>query len=180
MRALALGLILAMAAVAGGTGETREKGKADGRMSVNGKVVTFSHAYARSEPPSSNAVLLILTDMPLSDADVAAFPDSVLDTVKAAKLNALSVMIGLDDKGRPDFGETQVYDPAFKLGCCWPSMKGKDRIELKTLDENHIAGRGHMEKPFKFGESGDVFDYDVTFSAPILTWAEMQAARGYQ
>ena len=180
MRALALGLIFVMAAVAGGTGETREEGKADGRMSVNGKVVKFSHAYARSEPPTSNAFLLILTDMPISDADVAGFPDSVLDTVKSAKLNALSVMIGLDEKGRPDFGDTQVYDSAFKLGCCWPSMKGKDKIELKTLDENHIAGRGRMEKPFTFGESGDVFDYNVTFSAPIRTWAEMQAARGYQ
>ncbi len=180
MKPLALGLIFAMAAVAGWTGEAREEGKADGRMSVNGKVVKFSHAYARSEPPTSNAVLLVLTDMPLSDKDLAGFPDSVLDTVNSGKLNALSVMIGVDDKGRPDFGDTEVYDSTFKYGCCWPTMKGKDKIELKTPDENHVAGRGHMEKPFTFGESGDVFDYSVTFTAPIRTWEEMQAARGYQ
>ncbi len=180
MKPPALGLIFAMAAVAGGAGEAREEGKADGRMSVNGKVVKFSHAYARSEPPTLNAVLLILTDMPLSDSELAGFPDSVLEAAKSGKLNALSVMIGVDDKGLPDFGDTQVYDSAFKYGCCWPSMKGKDKIELKTLDETHLAGSGHLEKPFTFSESGDVFDYNVTFRAPIRTWEEMQVARRVQ
>lgn len=176
MKPLAAGLIFVMAAVAGGTSHAGEEGKADGHMSVNGKVVKLSHAYARTDPGSLH---VILTDVPLSDLDLAGFPDSVIKTVNSGKLNALSLTIGADGKGAVEFGDTDIYDSAFKYA--WsPSIKGKDKVELKTLDEKHVAGRGRTEKPLKFGETGDVFDYNVSFSAPIRTWEEMQVVRGFR
>jgi hypothetical protein len=176
MKPLAVGFIFAMAAVAGGTGQAAEQGKADGRMSVNGKVVKLSHAYARADPGSLH---VILTDVPLSDLDLAGFPESVIKTVNSGKLNALSFTIGADSKGGVEFGDTDIYDSAFKYA--WsPSIKGKDKVELTTLDENRVAGRGRTEKPLTFGETGDVFDYNVSFSAPIRTWEEMQAVRSFR
>src|SRR5664280_1429445 len=81
-------------------------------------------------------------------------------------------------QGRCGVGDTDIYDSAFKYA--WsPSIKGKDKVELTTLDEKHVAGRGRMEKPLKF-DTGDVFDYNVSFSAPIRTWEEMQAIRGFR
>src|ERR1035437_2486092 len=177
MKPLAVGFIFAKAPGAAGTGKAADEGKADGRMSVNGKVVKLSHAYARADP---NSVLVILTDVPLSDSDLAAFPGSVLKTMNSGKLNALSFSIGADSKGGVEFADTNIYDSAFKDGCCWPYMKGEDKKELKTLDENRVAGRGRTEKPVTFGETGDVFDYNVSFSAPIRTWEEMQAVRGFR
>src|SRR5674476_996844 len=173
MKPLAVGFIFAMAAVAGGTGQAAEQGKADGRMSVNGKVVKLSHAYARADPGSLH---VILTDVPLSDLDLAGFPDSVIKTVNAGKLNALSFTIGADSKGGVEFGDTDIYDSAFKYA--WsPSIKGKDKVELTTLDENRVAGRGRRRKPLPGAQSGSGAGHRVTYRAALPPRERTQRAR---
>ncbi len=143
-----------------------DDGKAEGSMSVNGKAVSLKYAYSYVD---SSGVRVVLSDVPLAFRDVVLFPDAISARRKAGKVHALRLFIAIDDKGGLDFGDTDIEHGGFKDG--WtPSIRGKDKIELTALDEKKIAGRAHTEKPLKFGETGDVFEYDVTFSAPVHPW----------
>ncbi len=137
-------------------------GAVEGRFLVNGQQIALQHAYAATEPSAQGDrmfVRVILSDQPISEQDLAAFPDSVLAQINAGKLHALRFLI-VDEKGTLD--ATDVF-----LSAGMPTIKDASRLELQSATEQALSGRLHLTAPQKFGDWSLSLDYDLRFAASI-------------
>lgn len=131
-----------------------DKSTCDGKMVVNGKSTNLTHVYALA---NQTYMHVIFSDLPLSDENLATFPDSLLKEINAGKLHA--IRLGIDDQGAAD--STDVFDAAG-----WTTIKEESKLELKTIDAKNVAGRLHLAKPY-VDYGGTKVDYDIKFSVPV-------------
>ena len=160
LAALALALLAIPAAAV-------ELGTVEGRFVVNGQQVALKHAYAAAESSAQGDqrfVRVVLSDQPISEQDLAAFPDSVLPQINAGKLHALRFLI-VDEKGTLD--ATDVF-----LSAGMPTIKDASRLELQSATEQALSGRLHLTAPQKFGDWSLSLDYDLRFAAAIRASGE--------
>lgn len=140
--------------------------KAEGRMSVNGHATPLRYAYAYQD---SDRLWITLCDAPLTLNELVHFPDSIRTRREAGKLHAIRFSVSVNDQNQLEWGDTDIQHSGFKNG--WtPSIRGKDKMEFSVVDDTHIAGRARTDKPLKFGETGDVLQYDITYSAFVHPW----------
>lgn len=151
-----------------------EQGKVTGQMIVNGKTVKLTHVYASARPGQSDKkkteILVILTDVALSDEDLAkASNREALAT--AGKLHGMELLLGEDPMGHPGKFPLykDIYDAAFNGSQQPMRLQGLDTFETKIDDGKIIAGRHLMRSPYTFSDIGNgvKFQDDVTFSAPV-------------
>lgn len=146
-----------------GFGAVSQEGKADGQLTVGGKVTRLTYAYARAQKgffdEKTEDVLVILSDVPL---DTAALADDFtrIDLAKAGKLHALEVTI--NDKQQPISASIRHNAFAHPVG----GGSSEDAFEAQTFDGKVAAGRLFRKTP---GESFDdiPFTYDASFRAVI-------------
>jgi Domain of unknown function (DUF4878) len=157
-----LGLLLATPAV------RAAEGKADGKVTVNGKTSTVKYAYASAGPgffdKTKEDVTVILSDVPL---DGKALEDEFerIHMAEAGKLHAFEIQ--LNASGAPI--STSFRNDAFKKAS--PSgMSSADVFEKKTFDGKTVEGHYKSDKPHEF--FGDTYSFDVTFKADITRKAK--------
>ena len=151
-----------------------EPGSATGQMVVNGKKIKLTHAYASARPgsrdPKKVEILVIVSDVALSGADLASSSNREA-LANAGKLHAIEFLLGDDPMGHP--GKiglyNDIYDVAFKGAQQPMRLQGLDTFETKTDDGKTIAGHYFMSSAHKFSDMGNgvTFQDDVTFSAPV-------------
>ncbi|MBZ5589717.1 MAG: hypothetical protein LAO05_14260 [Acidobacteriia bacterium] len=137
----------------------------DGKLIVNGKTTKLSHVYAISQPTGSGETFIhvIFSDVPISDKDLALFPDVLLKEINDGKVHA--IRLGLEGNGT--FDATDIFDAAG-----WPTIKEGNKLELEKSDGKNIAGHLHLGKPYT-DPGGTKWDYDIKFSAPLRDEAEL-------
>ena len=138
-------------------------GKAQGTLTVNGKTVNVTYAYAMSVPgfadPNTPDVKVILSDVPL---DAAALADDLarVALAQAGKLHAFEITI--DASGTPI--STAWRHNGFQGGM--PSGLSSDDVFTKTVFDGKVA-----EGSYKSGPNDEFFDdkysFDVSFHAEI-------------
>jgi hypothetical protein len=138
-------------------------GTAKGTLTVAGKAIPLTHAYALAQKgffdAKSDDILVLLSDVPLTDAALTdPFERQKLE--KAGKLHSVEAVI--DAKKQPI--NVTVRHSAFKMTASGGSTE--DLFDATTFDGKSAAGRLHRKSP---GTSFDdvPYTYDVTFSAPI-------------
>ena len=139
--------------------------RCDGKLIVNGKTTSLTHVYAIAQPTSSGGTFIhvFFSDVPISDKDLALFPDVLLKEINDGKVHA--IRLGLEGDGT--FDATDIFDAAGE-----PTIKEGNRLELETPDGKNIAGHLHLGKPYT-DPGGTKWDYDVKFSAPIRDESEL-------
>jgi hypothetical protein len=157
-------ILLPLSTAACMSAHAAEEGTAQGAINVSGKVVKFAHAYARevTSEDRTRYVLVIVSDTPISAADVKVFPDSVIKDVKAGKLHAMSLLITADGT---TVKSSDLWDADFEYGA-ERTVNEDNAIELKSIAIGHIAAHVHLLKEHKYIDS-ERFEYDVTFNTPI-------------
>jgi hypothetical protein len=161
--ALTVSIALAAQPIVAAAAETLADGKADGTLTVNGKVTKVAFAYARTVPgffdKTKTDVQLILSDVAL---DAKALGDEFvrIDLAKQGKLHAFEVTV--DATGTPI--STVWRDNGFK-GPTPSGLSSADVFTKKTFDGKTLEGS------YKSAAPGDFFDntysFDVTFRAAI-------------
>jgi len=156
-------LTAALASTAGRPDSALSDGKADGTLTVNGKVTKVAFAYARSvpDPFDSNAkgVLVIVSDVAL-DAKALGDDFARIHLSEKGKLHALEIT--LDGSGKPIAADWR-HD-GFKEAA--PSgLSSADVFTKKTLDDKNIEGGYKSASEHEF--FGSTFSFDVTFRAAI-------------
>ncbi len=144
-------------------GSAPADGKAEGTLTVNGKITNVAFAYAQSVPgfadPNVPDVQVILSDVPL-DAKALSDEFARIDMAKAGKLHALEITI--DASGAPV--STAWRHDGFNGPM--PSGLSSDDVFTKTVfDGKTVAGS------YKSGPNdeffGNTYAFDVTFNATI-------------
>jgi len=139
--------------------------KCDGTLIVNGKTTKLSHVYAIAQPTNSGGTFIhvIFSDVPISDKDLALFPDILGKEINDGKVHA--IRLGLEGDGT--FDATDIFDAAG-----WPTTKEGNKLELEKPDGKNIAGHLHLGKPYT-DPGGTKWDYDIKFSAPLRDESEL-------
>jgi hypothetical protein len=140
-----------------------ESGKADGQLTVGGKAVKLTRAYAVAQKGFFDAkkddVLVILTDTPL-DAKALADDFARIALAKEGKLHSVELVINANKQPI----SVSIRHSAFK----YPQSGGstEDAFDAQAFDAKTIAGRVFRKSP---GSSFDdiPFTYDVTFQASV-------------
>ncbi|MEP7043478.1 MAG: hypothetical protein ABI843_10475 [Dokdonella sp.] len=161
--ALLLGVVCPLLASA-------QEGTAKGSMTVNGKAIVLSHAYAFAQPnhfdKEREDLRVILTDKPISDDALRHDRDQLDKQAAAGTLHAIAVTIGNDMSGHGKSADSNdIYVAEINHG--WLNTSGLDTFEMTSLDAKALSGRLHMIAPHEFGDDNTKFDYDVTFNAAI-------------
>lgn len=153
---LALGLVLPHAALAAET--------AKGHMTFNDTAIPLTNARAieSPSPDGGHYVRVVVSDHPISAADIKVFPDVLLGATNAGKLNAVSFLI-VENNG---VNSLDIYSSLFGDGMS-ETLSAGNVLKLEHRDASHIVGRLHIESPHEFDENGLTFSYDFTFDAPI-------------
>ena len=140
------------------TAAAADSGKADGKLTINGKTRKFTHAYAVAVMTSTREMYyrVFLTDVPLTDEQIGLFPDVLNDDIVAGKVHV--IRIGIDNSRKID--SVDIFDSEGQ-----PSITTPNKLELTTFNETAIAGRLHLDKPYT--DIGGTYQYDVKFSAPL-------------
>lgn len=147
------------------------EGTAKGTMTVNGKTIELTHVYAIAQPNTfhkeKEEVRVILSDKPIGEDAVRHDRDQLDKLAASGTIHAIAVTIGDDMFGHGKSADSNdIYTSEINKG--WINTGGLDTFEMKSLDSNAIAGRLHMKSPHQFSDEHATFDYDVTFSAPII------------
>lgn len=147
------------------------EGTVQGKMIVNGKTIALTHAYALAQPNSFHKekedIRVILSDAPISDEALRHDRDHLDKLAATGKFHAIAVTIGDDMFGHGKSADSNdIYTVEINKG--WINTGGLDKFEMKSLDANAIAGRLHMKSVHDFTDEHATFDYDATFSAPIV------------
>jgi hypothetical protein len=161
---ITLGLLAAaLITVDGKADSTPVPGKAEGTLTVNGKTINVTYAYARSVPgfadPNTPDVQVILSDVPL---DAAALADDMAraELAQQGKIHAFEITI--DASGTPV--STAWRHDGFKGPM--PSGLSSDDVFTKKVFDGKV-----VEGSYKSGPSdeffGNTYAFDVTFHAEI-------------
>ena len=164
-------LFVAFLCCAGSLSAFAGEGTVQGKMIVNGKTITLTHVYALAQPNSFHKerqnIRVILSDAPISDEALHHDRDQLDKLAATGKFHAIAVTIGDAMSGHGKSAEgNDIY--AVEINKGWMNTSGLDKFEMKSLDANAIAGRLHMDSAHDFTDDHATFDYDATFSAPIL------------
>jgi len=168
IRALLAGFILATGAAAVAPPADAADGKAEGTLTVNGKVTKLSYAYARAVKgffdKTKEDVEVILTDVPL---EAKALEDQFerMHMADAGKLHAFEITI--DAEGKPI--STAFRDSGFKKAS--PSgLSSEDVFTKKVFDGKTVDARYKSAKQSEF--FGETYSFDVAFRADITRKAK--------
>ncbi|MEO7323994.1 MAG: hypothetical protein ABIW82_04120 [Dokdonella sp.] len=147
------------------------EGSVQGKMVVNGKTIALTHVYALAHANSFHKekedIRVILSDAPISDDALRHDRDQLDKLAATGKFHAIAVTIGDDMFGHGKSADgNDIYTVEINKG--WMNTGGLDQFEMKSLDAKAIAGRLHMKSAHEFSDDHATFDYDATFSAPIL------------
>jgi hypothetical protein len=157
-RSFALPMLLAFA-LAAPLGSVAAGGTAEGKLTVDGKAFSLTHAYAilfKNEGVESYR--LILVDVALTDHQQRLFPDIMVKEIKAGKVHGMG--IGIKKSG--EISSMDIYNSEG-----WPEVQEPNKkIQLKTSDNKTLAGRAYVDKPFRYVD-GLMYQYDVKFSTPV-------------
>lgn len=136
-----------------------DSGKVEGKLVIDGKTIKLTHVYAIADTNQSNEMFykIYFSDVALTDKDITFFPDAQMELINGGKLHALK--LGLDNDRH--FYAADIFD-ANGL----PTIKEPSKFELTSFDGKTIAGRLHLDKPYK-DMGGSTYQYDVKFSAPL-------------
>ena len=181
IRVFLAGFVLAAGVAAVAPCAFAADGKAEGTLTVNGKVTKVSYAYARAVKgffdKTKEDVEVVLSDVPL---DAKALEDQFerMKMADAGKLHAFEITI--DAEGKPI--STKFQHNGFK-GPSPSGLSSADVFTKKTFDGKTVDARYKSAKPSEF--FGNTYEFDVTFHAdithapkPVLpTAAETAAAR---
>ena len=138
-------------------------GKADGTLTVNGKVSKVAFAFARSVPgffdKNVNDIQVIVSDVPL---DAKALVDEFLRgrMAKEGKLHAFEITI--DAAGTPV--STAWRHNGFK-GPMPSGLSSDDVFTKKILDGKYVEGSYKSAAAEEF--FGNTYAFDVTFRATV-------------
>lgn len=147
------------------------EGTVQGKMIVNGKTIALTHVYALAQPNSFHKekedIRVILSDAPISDEALRHDRDQLDKLAATGKFHAIAVTIGDEMSGQGKRADgNDIYTVEINKG--WMNTGGLDKFEMKSLDAKAIAGRLHMTSAHEFTDDHATFDYDATFSAPIV------------
>src|SRR5512143_828582 len=160
--ALAAGL----AAVARPAGAA--EGKAEGKLTVNGKTTHVKYAYASAGPgffdKTKEDVTVIVSDVPL-DAKALADEFERMKMADAGKLHAFEITFDADAKPISTSFRHNGFTKASPSG-----LSSEDVFEKKTFDGKTIEGRYKSAKPHEF--FGSTYSFDVAFKADITRKAK--------
>ena len=155
--------LVAISLAATGAKADPADGKAEGTLTVNGKVTKVAYAYARSVPgffdKNTMDTQVIVSDVPL---DAKALGDDFVRSgmAEAGRLHAFEIII--DASGTPI--STAWRDNGFK-GPTPSGLSSADPFTKSVLDGKVVAGNYKSAEPAEF--FGNTYAFDVTFRAPI-------------
>jgi hypothetical protein len=138
-------------------------GKAEGTLTVNGKITKIAFAFARSVPgffdKNVNDIQVIVSDVPL---DAKALADEFLRgrMAKEGKLHAFEITI--DAAGTPV--STAWRHNGFK-GPMPSGLSSDDVFTKKILDGKYVEGSYKSAVAEEF--FGNTYAFDVTFRATV-------------
>ncbi len=138
-------------------------GKAEGTLTVNGKVTKVAFAYARSVPgffdKAVNDTLVIVSDVAL-DAKALGDDFARIKLADKGKLHAFEITI--DASGKPI--STVWRSNAFK-GPAPSGLSSADVFTKTVLDDKFVEGGYKSAEPGEF--FGSTYAFDVTFRAAV-------------
>jgi len=164
-RVLFTGFLLAVAAVAP---RVAAEGKADGKITVNGKSTEMKYAYAFAGPgffdKTKEDVTVIVSDVPL---DAKALEDEFerIHMADAGTLHAFEITFDADQKPISTSFRHNGFTKASPSG-----LSSEDVFEKKTFDGKTVEGRYRSAKPHEF--FGNTYSFDVSFKADITRKAK--------
>jgi hypothetical protein len=163
VRVLLAGFVLAAGVAAVAPRADAAGGKAEGTLTVNGKVTKLSYAYARAVKgffdKTKEDVEVILTDVPL-EGKALENQFERMHMADAGKLHAFEITIDAD--GKPI--STAFRDNGFKKAS--PSgLSSEDVFTKKVFDGKTVDARYKSAKQAEF--FGENYSFDVTFRADI-------------
>lgn len=145
-----------------GIARAQTSGTADGTLTLNGKAIRLTVAYAciaRDNPEDDQRFVDVLL------ADRAVDPLMACSSTWQRRLAEAGTLAGVRVRVRMD------GDP-FSGSVCGPGLPGgcvpagfDHRFQAGKFDERHIAGRLFLEK--EDGFAGDTFQYDARFAADV-------------
>jgi len=138
-----------------------QEGTVTGTLTLNGTHSRILHVYAHAEPgifdKSQEDVHVLLSDVPLSDAD-RADPFALIHLARDGKARIVEVII--DASGEPIGGALYARDFDGMVSIAGIHVFGRERF-----DRTGIAGRLSTREPSDFMQVR--FEYEARFSAPI-------------
>jgi hypothetical protein len=138
-------------------------GKAEGTLTVNGKITKVAYAYARSVPDffdnTKTDTQVIVSDVPL-DAHALADDSVRSDLASQGKLHAFEITI--DATGTPV--STAWRHNGFE-GPMPSGLSSADVFTKKVLDDKFVEGSYKSADQEEF--FGNTYSFDVTFRAAI-------------
>src|SRR2546423_3189723 len=154
--AFLLSLLIAVPAAAAGT--------ASGTLTINGNAVKLTHAYAarKADPfdKTKQVSYILLADQEVPLAAVHDMGEMMMYD-NEHHLNALELTVTDEEKQVISVGITSPN----LTGMGHFSGVGKQKLDLTSIDANHVAGRIYLEKPDDFFKN--TYIYDVKFDAPF-------------
>ena len=168
VRALFAGFVLAASVATLAPRAAAAEGKAEGKLTVNGKTTDVKYAYASAEPgffdKTKEDVIVIVSDVPL-EAKVYEDQFERIKMADAGKLHAFEITI--DAGGKPI--STVFRHNGFK-GPSPSGLSSADVFTKKTFDGKTIEGRYKSAKQHEF--FGSTYAFDVSFKADITRKAK--------
>ena len=161
------GFVLASVAILA-SGAAAADGKAEGKLTVNGKTTDVKYAYAFAGPgffdKTKEDVTVIVSDVPL---DAKALEDEFerIKMADAGKLHAFEITFGADAKPISTSFRHNGFMKASPSG-----LSSEDVFDKKTFDTKTIDGRYRSAKPHEF--FGNTYAFDVAFKADITRKAK--------
>lgn len=141
----------------------QQAGTASGTLTVNGKKVKLSHAYAqvsKNEPGDSDELVrVILSDVPIPPLHMGQ--NALRKMAKDGQLHAIEVTLTKDDTT-----SATIFDPSIDDGDV-PAGSGA-KFEPKVFDGKTAAGRVFTEEEGSFFDTH--YEFSVTFSAPVAPY----------
>lgn len=168
VRVFLAGFILAASVAATSPRAIAAEGRAEGKLTVNGKTTDVKYAYAFAEPgffdKTKEDVTVIVSDVPL---DAKALEDQFerMKLADAGTLHAFEITIGADAKPISTSFRHNGFTKASPSG-----LSSEDVFEKKTFDGKTVEGRYKSAKPHEF--FGNTYAFDVSFKADITRKAK--------
>jgi len=139
-------------------------GAASGNLTINGKSVALTHAYAaRKADPFDKAKQVTYVLLADQEVPLAAVHDMAEMMMYDSEHHLNSMEITFTD------GDRQVIS----LGINSPNLTGMghfsgvgaQKLDVTAMDAKHVAGRIYLEKPEEFFKN--TYTFDVKFDAPF-------------
>ena len=137
--------------------------KVDGTLTVNGKTVKLTHAYATTKPnlfdKKKKVVAVIFTDRELP-GDPWKDDFALMEAMSKLHFSGVTAEI-TDDK---QVIGSEIYSPNLKRMDTFSSV-GSQKADLTTYSMSHIAGKLYLPEPGDFFDNA--YQYSVTFDVPF-------------